>query len=38
MALYNSELTFYNIDGYSVTSQTINDPFTKKDLKKTYRK
>lgn len=37
-AIRNNELTFYNIDGYSITSQTLNYPFTEKGLKKVYRK
>ena len=37
-AINNSGLTFYNIDGYTITSQTLNYSFTEKDLKKVYRK
>lgn len=37
-AIHNSGITFYNIDGYSITSQTLNYPFAKKGLKKAYRK
>ena len=34
---YNG-LTFYNVDGYSISSQTLNYKFTEKVLKKVYRK
>jgi hypothetical protein len=37
-AIHNNGTTFYNIDGYTVTSQTLNYPFTEKGLKKVYRK
>ncbi|CAA0217731.1 conserved hypothetical protein [Tenacibaculum maritimum] len=37
-AINNNGVTFYNIDGYSITSQTLNYPFTEKGLKKVYRK
>lgn len=37
-AIHNDGLTFYNIDGYTITSQTLNYPFTEKALKKVYRK
>ena len=37
-AINNNGLSFYNIDGYSITSQTLNYPFTEKGLKKAYRK
>ncbi len=37
-AINNNGLTFYNIDGYTITSQTLNYPFTEKGLKKVYRK
>ncbi|NQY30404.1 MAG: hypothetical protein HRT69_13135 [Flavobacteriaceae bacterium] len=37
-AIKNNGLTFYNIDGYNITSQTLNHPFSEKGLKKTYRK
>lgn len=33
-AISNNGLTFYNIDGYTITSQTLNYPFTEKGLKK----
>ncbi|HET8886470.1 MAG TPA: hypothetical protein VFM70_09000 [Salinimicrobium sp.] len=38
VALDNNGLTFYNMDGYNITSQTFNDSFTEKNLKKVYRK
>ena len=38
VALGNNGLTFYNMDGYNITSQTFNDSFTEKNLKKVYRK
>jgi hypothetical protein len=37
-AIHNNGTTFYNIDGYTVTSQTLNYPFTEKGLKKVFRK
>jgi len=37
-AINNNGLSFYNIDGYTITSQTLNYPFTEKGLKKAYRK
>ena len=37
-AISNNGLTFYNIDGYTITSETLNHPFTEKGLKKVYRK
>ncbi len=37
-AINNNGISFYNIDGYSITSQTLNYPFTEKGLKKAYRK
>src|SRR5690554_1213575 len=37
-AISNNGLTFYNIDGYTITSETLNYPFTEKGLKKVYRK
>ncbi len=37
-AINNSGLTLYNIDGYTISSQTLNYPFTEKSLKKVYRK
>ncbi len=37
-AISNNGLTFYNIDGYTITSETLNYPFTEKGLKKAYRK
>lgn len=37
-AIRNNGLTFYNIDGYTITSETLNYPFTEKGLKKVYRK
>lgn len=37
-AINNNGLTFYNIDGYTITSQTLNYAFTEKGLKKVYRK
>jgi hypothetical protein len=37
-AIHNNGISFYNIDGYSITSQTLNYPFTEKGLKKAYRK
>lgn len=37
-AIRNNGTTFYNIDGFTITSQTLNYPFTEKSLKKVYRK
>ena len=37
-AINSNGLIFYNIDGYTITSQTLNYPFTEKGLKKVYRK
>lgn len=37
-AINTNGLTFYNIDGYNINSQTLNYTFTEKDLKKVYRK
>ncbi|RKE94659.1 hypothetical protein [Ichthyenterobacterium magnum] len=37
-AISNNGLTFYNIDGYTITSETLNYPFSEKGLKKVYRK
>ncbi len=37
-AINNSGLTFYNVDGFSITEQTLNYSFTEKGLKKAYRK
>jgi len=37
-AINNNGLVFYNVDGFSVTSQTLNYKFTEKGLKKVYRK
>ncbi|WP_418638955.1 hypothetical protein [Winogradskyella sp.] len=37
-AIYNNGTSFFNIDGYTITSQTLNYPFTEKGLKKVYRK
>lgn len=37
-ALDNNGKIWYNIDGYSVTSQKFNSPFTEKGLKKIFRK
>lgn len=37
-AIHNNGITFYNIDGYTISSQTLNYPFTEKGLKKVYRK
>lgn len=37
-AIRDNGITFYNIDGYSITSQTLNYPFSEKGLKKVYRK
>lgn len=37
-AINSNGMTFYNIDGYTITSQTLNYPFTEKGLKKVYRK
>jgi len=36
--IHNSGVTFYNIDAYTISSQTFNYPFTEKGLKKVYRK
>jgi hypothetical protein len=37
-AINNNGVSFYNIDGYSITSQSFNYPFNEKGLKKAYRK
>ncbi len=37
-ALSNKDITFYNIDGYSITSQIWDADFTEKGLKKPYKK
>jgi hypothetical protein len=37
-AINNNGISFFNIDGYTITSQTLNYPFTEKGLKKVYRK
>ena len=37
-AIKNNGITFYNIGGYLITSETLNYPFTEKGLKKVYRK
>jgi len=37
-ALNNGMGSFYNLDGYTISSQTFNYPFTEKGLKKVYRK
>ena len=37
-AIHNNGTSFFNIDGYTITSQTLNYPFTEKGLKKVYRK
>ncbi|MFT5892593.1 MAG: hypothetical protein ACI9Y7_002705 [Dokdonia sp.] len=37
-AINSNDLTFYNIDGYTISSQTFNYTFTEKNLKKIYRK
>lgn len=37
-AINNNGISFYNIDGYNITKQTLNYPFTEKGLKKAYRK
>jgi len=37
-AIDNNGLAYYNIDGYSIFSRTINQPFSEKGLRKTYRK
>ncbi|WP_299680474.1 hypothetical protein [uncultured Dokdonia sp.] len=37
-AINSDDATFYNIDGYTITSQTFNYSFTEKNLKKVYRK
>ncbi|WP_109301423.1 hypothetical protein [Aquimarina sp. AU474] len=37
-AINTTGLTLYNIDGYTISSQTLNYPFTEKSLKKVYRK
>ena len=37
-AISNNGLTFYNSDGFTITSETLNYPFTEKGLKKVYRK
>ncbi|MFP2996024.1 hypothetical protein ABN763_08935 [Spongiivirga sp. MCCC 1A20706] len=37
-AIANGGTIYYNIDGYSITKETLNFPFTEKGLKKIYRK
>lgn len=37
-AIENSGLTFYEVDGINISSQTLNYKFTDKKLKKVYRK
>lgn len=37
-AIANGGTVYYNIDGYSITKETLNYPFTEKGLKKIYRK
>ncbi len=37
-AINSNDVVFYNIDGYTITSQTFNYTFTEKNLKKIYRK
>ena len=37
-AINNSGITFYDVDGYIIASKTLEYKFTKKGLKKVYRK
>ena len=37
-AINNNGVSYFNIDGCTITSQTLNYPFTEKGLKKIYRK
>jgi len=37
-AIANGGTVYYNIDGYSITKETLNYPFSEKGLKKVYRK
>jgi hypothetical protein len=37
-AIENSGITFYEVDGINISSQTLNYKFTEKKLKKVYRK
>ncbi|NER16079.1 hypothetical protein [Spongiivirga citrea] len=37
-AIANGGTVYFNIDGYSITKETLNYPFTEKGLKKIYRK
>ncbi len=37
-AIANGGTIYYNIDGYSISKETLNYPFTEKGLKKIYRK
>lgn len=37
-ATKNRDVTFYNVDGYSITSQNIDLTFDEKNLKKIYKK
>jgi hypothetical protein len=37
-AINTNAFIFYNIDGYTITSETLNYPFNEKSLKKVYRK
>lgn len=37
-AINNNGVSYFNIDGYTITSQTLNYLFTEKDLKRVYRK
>lgn len=37
-ALISKDITFYNIDGYNITSQIWNAEFTEKGLKKPFKK
>ncbi len=36
--LINNGIIFYNVDGYTISSQTLNYSFDEKGLKKSYRK
>lgn len=36
-AIQNNDITFYNIDGYNITSEHLNRKFNEKGLKKAYR-
>lgn len=37
-AMRNNDITFYNIDGYNITSQVIYSEYNEKNLKKAFKK